>query len=134
MANKYDSATSLEKAELHIRDARGYAANAGQNVIAAVGDVQTAYGLSSNGLQPRLKADDILAAAQVKATIALVQATLAVAHSNIGVYLYNKGVSPWNPEMWNDYKAPDPDTLGKVDNDGNPGSEEVPEATPEASE
>lgn len=134
MANKYDDATTLEKAEMHIIDARGNAGNAGQTITSAVGDIQTAHGLSSNNLGHRLKSEDLIAIAQVKATMALVQATLAVAHSNIGTYLYGKGNSSWNAESWRDYNAPDILDSIKAGNDGNSGSEEVPEATSEASE
>ena len=123
MANKYDDATTLEKADRHIWDARANVGNAGQTIVSAVGDLQTAHGLSNNNLGHRLKSEDLIAIAQVKATLALVKATLAVAHSNIGNYLLEKssivgddisGIKEWL--------------------DGNSGSKEIPEATPEAAE
>ena len=125
MANKYDDATTLEKADMHIQDARANAGNAGQAIASAVGDIQTAHGLSNNNLGHRLKSDDLIAIAQVKATLALVQATLAVAHSNIGNYLLEK-----SSIVGDDIRS----ISGMEWLDGNSGSEEVPEATPEAAE
>ena len=127
MASKYDEATDLGKADMHIMDARGSANSAAQNMMSALGDLQTAHGLSNNNLGARLKADDIIAVAQVKATMALVQATLAVAHSNIGLYLFNKGEKAWNLPL---PPLPEP----AKENNGSPGSEEVSQEPSEATE
>ena len=135
VTNKYDDATTLEKADMHITDARVHAGNAGQAIASAVGDIQTAHGLSNNNLGHRLESQDLIAIAQVKATLALVEATLAVAHSNIGVYMINKGSQLTSMLASVDERIQDLKHFHTPEeNYGDSGSEEVPEATPKASE
>ena len=137
MASKYEEATDLGKADMHIMDARGSANSAAQNMMSALGDLQTAHGLSNNNLGARLKADDIIAVAQVKATMALVQATLAVAHSNIGLYLFSKGSIVFTEV--NSKPILDDEVIACLDgymreSGGSPGSEEVSQEPSEATE
>ena len=126
-SNPYDDASTLEKADMHISDARGFSVGATANLKAAAQDLGTAIGLSSNNLAKRLNPEQLIAVAQVKATIGLIVAMQSVAHATIANYLMLKGHSDLEPRQeWDLSQLEKPD--------GNQGTEEVSEEPTEATQ
>ena len=136
----YNTLSPLDKANLHIMDARGLASNAMRNlqgvansIGAAMNGIQIVESLSNNRLEKRLNPEQLIAVAQVHASnaqatglLAVAQAMLANAHAQIAMYLRGS----W-PESYTTIRIPS--VLGVEELDGQEGNETVPEEPSPAS-
>ena len=142
----YNTLSPLDRADLHIVDARGLASNAMRNLQGVINSIQAAMNgiqivdsLSNNRLEKRLNPEQLIAVAQVHATnaqatgaLAMAQAMLSNAHAQIAMYLLGRNDGMYEPQTVS-IQIPNPYQITDEDHNGQEGNETVSEEQAQAS-